>query len=929
MKKTLKIIGITLGALIGIVLLVVGIVCHVILTPKRLTPLVNRVVDSVLLCEHQLDEVELTVLSTFPDVGLRLKGLYIINPMEGAQSDTVLAVPELIVGLDVKQALDGYIDISKLAIRDVEANLYMNRDGKTNFPAFHLPSDTTDTTSGSWTLKTIRFEDRLTADVSRLTLKDDRDSLPLMRLKAFLSLAQPDQAEGLVALVLDGSSLALEQFEIKLAGLVSTPSLALDTINTDVTIETGNWQISQLMAILPPQYASLWPKDIQADGLIRLQAHAYGLYDSLNLPTVDANLQLTNAKGRYKPLPYYIDALRGDIDLHLDLNQKNLTSARLNTLYAHTKHSSITVKGRATDILKNGEKFELSNPLCDLSAKVNLNLADADYFIHSDSVTNQLSGNAQGTLVLKSTLDDLTALKYERINAQADLNLSDLNLIWEDSLNVLADNMDTHIQIGGKNTPANSTIPAVELTFTMDELTARMDTIYAHLRVPKGKAALSPSRRAADKPRIEVALAANAMEATMGQTIAITTQRFDVEAKALYNKDADNVLLKWNPRLRFQLENGDVQYPKLGMPLDIPIIDFTYSNRIFKIDSSRIDLGNSDFSLSGEIHHVGKWLRNEGDLTGALTFNSEVTDVNQLMEIVNSLNTSKDTISSSPATTEPKQPETEKEPFMVPTHMDLGLVTHIRTAYFSNEVLEHLGGKLYVKDGKLVLEEMGFICEAARMQLTALYETPRRNHLYAGVDFHLIDIDIHNLIRMIPQVDSLVPMLSSFEGKAQFHLTLETYLTSQYKPKISTLRGACDIEGKDLVLLDNETFEKISKLLLFSPKQRNVVDSINCQMALYKDRLTVYPLCLSIDKYMAAVGGNHNLDMTFDYHASLLKPIWLGVDVSGNLDDLNIKLAPCRYMQDFRPIFHKDREGQSAELRRIIANTIKKDVKIQ
>ena len=80
---------------------------------------------------------------------------------------------------------------------------------------------------------------------------------------------------------------------------------------------------------------------------------------------------------------------------------------------------------------------------------------------------------------------------------------------------------------------------------------------------------------------------------------------------------------------------------------------------------------------------------------------------------------------------------------------------------------------------------------------------------------------------------------------------------------------------------------------------------------------------------MAAVGGNHYLDMNFNYHASLLKPFYIGVDVGGNLDDLKIKAAKCRYAKDFRPLFHKDADTHSAELRRIISSSLKRNVKIQ
>ncbi len=114
---------------------------------------------------------------------------------------------------------------------------------------------------------------------------------------------------------------------------------------------------------------------------------------------------------------------------------------------------------------------------------------------------------------------------------------------------------------------------------------------------------------------------------------------------------------------------------------------------------------------------------------------------------------------------------------------------------------------------------------------------------------------------------------------------------------------------------------------MFNKKTENLVDSISAQITLYKNEVEVFPFCISIDHYMAAVGGHHYANMEFNYHASLLRPIYLGVDVVGNMDKLQIKAAPCRYAKDFRPIIHKDLDTRSAELRQIISSSIKSGVR--
>lgn len=129
--------------------------------------------------------------------------------------------------------------------------------------------------------------------------------------------------------------------------------------------------------------------------------------------------------------------------------------------------------------------------------------------------------------------------------------------------------------------------------------------------------------------------------------------------------------------------------------------------------------------------------------------------------------------------------------------------------------------------------------------------------------------------------------------------------------------------------MDGKTFSKISKMLLFRKKTKNVIDSINAEITVYKNDIDVYPLCVQMDKYMVALGGRHKTDMTFDYDINVLKPIYLGVHVGGNLDKLKIKLAKCKYARDFHPHWYQKADTQSKELREMIKRAMEKNVRIQ
>ena len=105
MKKGWKIALITLGSLLGVVLIVVGVALWLVFTPSQLTKIVNKVAAEYVTCETHFGRVNLTLFKTFPDVGLTVNEVEVVNPMEGAPSAEVAYIDQLTVGLDLKKFL--------------------------------------------------------------------------------------------------------------------------------------------------------------------------------------------------------------------------------------------------------------------------------------------------------------------------------------------------------------------------------------------------------------------------------------------------------------------------------------------------------------------------------------------------------------------------------------------------------------------------------------------------------------------------------------------------------------------------------------------------------------------------------------------------------------------------------------------------------
>ena len=879
MKKALKIFAVALSSIIGLVLLVIGLAIWVVFTPERLTPIVREVASEYVQCEHTIGKVELTFFSTFPRFGLNIDSVMLINPIEGAPNDTVVAIPQMKVSLDVMDLLEKQtVTINELRLPDVVANIYVDSEGKANYDVVALPADTvedSDSTSTTLPLQKIVVE-QLLVSARHLHYTDNTQGLSeaINNLQLTIDNAQ---------VTMDSLLLAVDN--IQLAAGVRHSSLAL-VGKVEGTLERLWMDMSATVDVVAEDVKEFLPADMQLQGRVKGNATIQMYLDDL--------MAMHLEKGKIKG-----DMQLIGVNYHADGIEARLPNNRLQLEIPNSHPSRKEVDWLAATLHTDGGEVNMDTPLAAAFGKTQIaieanNILGNDPWLHA---TVALQSDAQLHAMMDSM--DMTIVRPS-VKAYAAYHTQD-----------------------------TSKMPVLDAEVAFEHVKG----YYTDIQVDIQPSTLTAKLQA---PRLQASLQTAALVAQMGEEIYVQTGATTMTAAARYNKNGgDNLLLKWNPRLAVDMHEAEATLAGFEQKITIPEIDFTYSNRNCKIEQSKIVIGNSDFALTGELKNIGRWMRNRGVLEGELTFESETTDVNELLALVSAEEGSEE--ESLENTAEPQENATtassvetseETEPFLVPTNVDLTLNTLIKEAKVLDQTAYNLGGKVYVKDGVLVIEEMGFICNAAKLQLTAMYRTPRRNHIYVGFDYHMIDINIQELIGMIPQLDSMMPMLRSFKGEAEFHLAAETYTNAQYEIKPSTLRGAASIFGKDLVVLDNETFDKISKLLLFSKKTENKVDSISAEMTLYKKEIDVYPFCVSMDNYMVAIGGRHNLDMSFNYDVNVLSPVYLGVNVSGTLDDLDIKLAPCKFAKDFKPRFHRKVDTQSAELRSMIRESMRKNVKL-
>ena len=526
-----------------------------------------------------------------------------------------------------------------------------------------------------------------------------------------------------------------------------------------------------------------------------------------------------------------------------------------------------------------------------------------------DACVNDSLKAASGKLSLQAAYPSRVAVDRNRQTADVTIKATDLDVSMIDSttINASLDNLNLSASVAGFDEAVDKMNLLVDLR--VDEIEGDMDTIFGTLKNTVVMLNVAP---ADGTIAMKADVGFDGLSAGMGDALSAKIGATQLQAMAQYDSTKVEILNQWNPQVKMVLRDGQVDM--LASPIILKKLDFDFSLGRFNINDCRAEIDDSDIQLWGDIYNIGEFMDGKGLLTGELSLESDHMNLNRLMALTGNEEENTEAVEETVQEIEAGQDTVSTGPIMIPKGIDLTLYTNLSEVDFNNHTFNNVGGDISIKDGVMILQELGFSSKAAEMQLTAIYRTPDVENRFMELDFHLLDIEIDELIDIIPAVDSVMPMLKAFSGKAQFHLAAQTYAETDYKtygplyPELLSLIGNAVIEGANLKVLDSEMFDEIKRKLLMSKDAQPIIDSLDVEIQVLDGNVDVYPTRIKMDRYEAILSGRHNIDagLNCNYNISLVKcplPIRLGVTISGPLEE--IAAFPIRHVKVGRAQYDK------------------------
>jgi len=216
------------------------------------------------------------------------------------------------------------------------------------------------------------------------------------------------------------------------------------------------------------------------------------------------------------------------------------------------------------------------------------------------------------------------------------------------------------------------------------------------------------------------------------------------------------------------------------------------------------------------------------------------------------------------------------------------------------------------------------------ISLEGFYATQSKKDLKTGFSINFKDITAEKVINLMPAVDTMMPLLKSFGGLLNCELAATAQLDTNMNIIMPSINGIMRIGGNNLTIKNSEMFRKFAKLLIFKNKKEGRIDKMTVEGVIKDSKVEIFPFILEMDRYMLGLSGVQNMDMSFRYHASLIRSpflIKLGMDIYGpDFDHLKFKLGKAKYRNRNVPAFSTVIDDTKINLVESIRNIFDKGV---
>ena len=730
--------------------------------------------------------------------------------------------------------------------------------------------------------------------------------------------------------------------------------LHADSTAVDVSLQMKDCPLDTLLREYAVKFVEV-ANQVRTDAHMDIEATAKGLLTKNTVPEITASLKVPRSRIAYLPLEVDGSLL---LDVEGRMSPRKKIDATVNELEAVIPGLVLKADGSGQDILSGDPALKVA--------------ADADFCAEAlmrflpEKLGIAAGGNASLSVLADGRPTDFVALNFDKVSLKADLDADRLTMrMPSDTLAAAMFRPDLSIVLGEAG--GNILISADSLVFSKGEnlevkarimntdgslskVTGRDGGLLPRLSLAHNDAALSLKTgnnwfrvkdvdilaNATKRERLSDALRVRMKEHMAGDSLrraglppAGDDDFREKDVKFSLDTALLGYLRKWNPVAQISIGRGMAAMPVLPLRTRIGGFKASFDGDVLDIDSLSARAGTSDISLKGKASGLRGFLRGRGRVAAELNADSRRVNVNELLA---AFSAGKDLADSSFSETDDSFvvdsiasediAKTKGLPLVVlPGNVSATVNFVADTVNYSEFTVNPVVTRISMRDRTVQMSDTRLFTDLGKVSLSAFYSSRSKEDISAGVDLGVYGVSPDSLLRLIPSMDSLMPVLKSLNGRLNCEVTALTQLDTAMRLVMPSLEGVVRIKGKALTVEDAGDLRKITRLLQFSNPNIGRLDDLTMNAVVHDNKVDVFPFIFGADCYRMALHGMQGLDRTMYYHASVLKSPFLmrfGVNVFGSFDKWGFTIGFPKYNNNNIPDFSPQIDTMQTYIRHMI-----------
>ncbi|GIV40381.1 MAG: hypothetical protein KatS3mg033_2181 [Thermonema sp.] len=815
------------------------------------------------------DNFSVSLLRDFPHLNARLDDFGVVNraPFAG---DTLLSVRSFRLSLDLWSVLFGdEMKIRSVQLIEPRIHALVNAEGQANWDIFlEQPADTLQEEEAAplslaideWRIENgyIVYDDRSLPVYVRLTGVNHTGSGNL-QADVFDMITQTEIAATSVAYdgveyisnkkvsanITMGMDLAqsrytfkdnilkINEFPLHFEGSIVMPDT---NIVLDLKYNAPETDFKQLLSLVPGVYSSSF-NDLKASGSVQFEGVVKGTYNAVQMPGFGLRLEVKDGHFQYPGMPAEVKNVQ--LNVELENPDGNLENTLLDLKRFHMDLGKNPIDMRAN--FRGLESIDMY-----VDAKARLNLADMATIFPMEGM--QLKGSFSLDAKVEGTYNDR---QMPVVNAQ--MSLADGYIKTAEVPKPLEKlNLTATLQSDGSL--PGSTFHLRQFTMLFDgepiEVSALIqdfDKVNFDVNA-KGKADLEKLTRLYPLEGMQLAGKIDADLHAKGNMALIEQEKYDQLDFSGYARMTDfRYMTSDMPEVRIQQAAARIS------PREIIVEQMTGS------------AGKSDFRLVGTIANYMAYTFHDAVLRGKMHMESKHFDVNEWMTEEEAAETT-GTAAAAGADT------VDLAAIAIPKNLDFVFDAKIQEVVYDNLLLKDLVGKIIMREGKVVFENVSTHTLGGQLLLSGVYDTSDPYKPFFDFAMKVANIQIPEAYKSIVTVQRMAPLAAAMQGTFSSDLRLAGVLGSDLMPKFETLSGGGLIAIVQAALQDTPVLSKISSLTKMKDLAPMSLQDVIMKIKIDKGRVNYEPFVVKSGDRVITVSGSNGFDGSLDFTLAMDVP---------------------------------------------------------